>query len=194
MREVGTRGQWQQWARRGKAAPGGGAGRGGRSGSAAAHQPQHGAHGDRLGFGVPAAAAFCAACCEEGAGDGLGVEGGGGGGICQLREVGGGDERGTAVLDPPVPGPGPQGGGATGQGARDGTGQVEEDAGGGPPRAGPDRSKGNGDEAQGANAEGAAAKGGVVLKEAGDNQPARRGAEGMGSVQGNKKMSTDHQW
>ena len=117
----GKRGRRRRWACAGKAAPSEGAGSRGGNGGAAARQPHPGAHADRLGFGVTAATAFCAASCGEGAGDGLGMEGAEGGKVWPLREVGGGAERGAeAARDPPVPQLGPQGGKDAGQGAGDG--------------------------------------------------------------------------
>ena len=121
------------------------------------------------------------------------MEGGGGGGVGKLLEVGGEHERVMrAARDPPVQEPGPQGGEATGQGAGDDRGQVQEDAGRGPPVVGPGQSKKRGEKAKGTDAEGAAGEGGVVLKRAGDREPARRAADRRGSVQGHMMNSIDH--
>ena len=76
----------------------GGAGRDGCNGCAAAQQPQFGAPANRPGLTIAATAAFC----TEGAGNNQGVEGGGGGRLGPLREVGRKDEGGTVAWSPPV--------------------------------------------------------------------------------------------
>ena len=95
----------------GEAAQGGGARGGGGGGGTTAGRPQSGADADRLGLGVPAAAAVCAAAGAEGTRDGRGVDGGGRGAAGPLREVGGEDERKAGEEGaPPLQGPGRQGG------------------------------------------------------------------------------------
>ena len=116
---------------------------------------------------------------------------GGGGQSRWWSEVGGEGEKGTPAQNPPVPVPGAEGREAAGQGAGDGGGQVEEDARGSAARVGRGRCKEKGEKAQGADAEGAAAGGGVVLREAEDEGPAGRGAEGREAVQGYMMMNLD---
>ena len=168
-----------------------GVGSTGCKGGAAARQSEPGAYADGLGFGIAAAAALSAAPWAEDAGDGPGVKSTEGGGVCPLREVGKEDERGTgAARDSLVPQPGPKGGEAAGQVARDGRGQVDKDAGGGVPEGGPRWSEG--EKAQGADADAAAAEGGVVLKGAGDKAKARHGAEGEGIRSGKMMKVSAH--
>ena len=120
--------------------------------------PRPEADANKLGLGVAAAEAVCAAAGTEGARDGRGVDGGGRGGAGPLCEVGGEDEGGVGEAgDPPLQRPGWQGGDAQGKGASDGGGPMEEDAGRGAPGAGPGLSPGAGQEAQGSDAAGAVA-------------------------------------
>ena len=61
IQEKGKREGRRGWASAGKGTPGGGAGRGGSNRGAAAHQLQPRTDAKELRFGVPAAAAVCAA-------------------------------------------------------------------------------------------------------------------------------------
>ena len=115
VREKGKRGGRRTWACAEKATPGGRAESGGRSGCAAAPEPQPRTDADRLGFGVPTAAAVCAASGREGAGDSPGVEGGGIYRVGPLPEVGCEHERGTGEARTHLfCKPGPQGRGVCG--------------------------------------------------------------------------------
>ena len=74
------------------------------------------------------------------------MDGGGRGVAGQLREVVGEDEgKAGEEGDPPLQRPGLQGREARGKGARDGGGQVEEDAGRGAPGGEPGLSPGEGE-------------------------------------------------
>ena len=149
----------------GEATLGGEAGSRGSNGGTAAHQPQLRADADGLGFGVTTTATVCAVSGAEGAQTVREWREGDMAESVRYVNWAGRTKWGTgAARDPPVLRRGIQGGQAAGLGARDGGGQVEEDAGRGAPGGGPGVSQGTGEKAQGANAQGAVAEGGVVMR------------------------------